>query len=109
MPREIMSEQVHHVLRMSIRPEVWIRVIPELASVHAGSAGPFMMMEFAEIKPVVHMENETSSLFAERPETIRAYRAVLAKLATVALDREQSREWISRLANELGDPSKGAT
>lgn len=109
MPREIMSEQVHHVLRMSIRSEVWVRVIPETVGVHAGSAGPFMMMEFAEIKPVVHIENATSSLFVERPDSTRAYRAVLAQLATVALDREQSREWISRLASELGDPSEGAT
>lgn len=108
VPREIMSDQVHHLLRMSIRPQVEIRVIPELVGIHAGSAGAFMLMEFAEIKPVVHIENETSSLFAERPESTRAYRAILGELARVALDREQSREWISRLATELGDPSKGA-
>jgi transcriptional regulator with XRE-family HTH domain len=106
--REIMSEQVHYLLRMSVRPQVEIRIIPESVGYHAGANGPFLLMEFAEIKPVVHIENETSSLFVEQPESTRAYRAILRKLAEVALDREQSREWISRLASELGNPSKGA-
>lgn len=101
---ETMSEQVHHLLRMSVRPHVGIRVIPESVGLHAGYAGPFMLMEFAEIKPVVHLDHETSCVFAERPETIRAYRSVLAALAEVALDREQSREWTARLASELGVP-----
>jgi transcriptional regulator with XRE-family HTH domain len=107
--REIMSDQVHHLLRMSVRSNVEIRVIPQSIGLHAGSAGAFKLMEFAEIQPVIHVELETSSLFAERPETTRAYRAVVAELARIGLDREQSREWISHLASELGDPSKGAT
>jgi hypothetical protein len=109
MAEEIMSEQVHHLLRMTVRPYVDIRIIPGSVGIHAGFAGPFVVMEFAEIKPVVHIENATSSLFVEQPESTRAYRAILNALAEVALDREQSREWISRLASELGDPSKGAT
>ena len=107
--RETRSDQAHHLLRMTVRNNVEIQVIPWSVGFHAGSAGPFKMMEFTEIQPVVHLELETSSLFAERPESIRAYRAIVAALAQVALDREQSREWISNLASELGDPSEGAT
>lgn len=109
IPREIMSEQVHHLLRMSVRTPVEIRVVPEAAGFHAGANGSFMLLEFAEIKPVVHLEHETSSLFAEQEETTKAYRAILGALADVALDSEESREWISHLASELGDPSEGAT
>ena len=86
-----------------------IRIIPESVGIHAGFAGPFVVMEFAEIKPVVHIENATSSLFVEQPESTRAYKAILRALAEVALDREQSTEQISRLASELGDPPEGAT
>jgi uncharacterized protein DUF5753 len=106
--RAVMSDQAHHLLRMSIRPQVEVFVIPESVGIHAGSAGPFVLMEFAEIKPVVHIENETSSLFAERPETTRAYRAILGELVKIALDGQQSRDWIYHLASELGDPSEGA-
>lgn len=109
LAREVMSEQVHHLLRMTVRPYVDIRVIPGAVGIHAGFAGPFVLLEFREIKPVVHVENATSSLFVEQRESVRAYEAILRALAGVALDREQSRDWISHLASQLGDPSEGAT
>ena len=61
-----------------------------------------MLMEFAEIDPIIHIENATSLLFAERRDTSGAYRAILARLAAVALNERQSREWIARLATQLG-------
>lgn len=106
IPQDIMSAQVHHLLRMSIRPYVEIRIIPESVGFHAGFSGPFVFMEFAEIKPVVHLEHETSSVFAERPETTGAYRRILRALAEIALDSEQSMEWIARRASDLGDPGE---
>ncbi|HCT78759.1 MAG TPA: XRE family transcriptional regulator, partial [Micromonosporaceae bacterium] len=106
--REIMSDQVHHLLRMAVRPHVEIRLIPGSVGFHAGHGGPFMLMEFAEINPVVYIENETSSLFGEQPESTRAYRAILRALAEVAFDEAQSRAWISRLARELSGHPEGA-
>lgn len=102
--REVMSEQLHHLLRLSVRPCVQVRILPDSVGFHAGSVGSFILMEFAEIEPVIHLEAEVSSTFAERPATIRAYRAVLNQLAKVALTEEESREWIARLATELGEP-----
>lgn len=58
-------------------------------------------MEFAEIKPVVYLEAETSALFLEEQEEIRAYRRVLASLAETALPEAQSRDLVSSLATEL--------
>jgi hypothetical protein len=104
--RDVMSDQLHHLLRMSVRPHVQIRILPDSVGFHAGSVGSFILMEFAEIEPVVHLEAEVSSTFAERPATIRAYRAVLNQLAKVALTEEESRAWIARLATELGEPWK---
>jgi hypothetical protein len=99
-----MSEQMHRLLQMSVRPYVSIRIIPESVGLHAGYLGPFMLMEFTEVHPVVHMESENANVFAERPESVHAYREVLAALAEIALGREESREWISRRAHELGTP-----
>ncbi|HEY7594332.1 MAG TPA: helix-turn-helix transcriptional regulator, partial [Actinophytocola sp.] len=67
--RKIMSGQVHHLLRMSVRPYIEIRVIPESVGFHAGQQS-FQLMEFTEISPVLFIENETSALFMERKETI---------------------------------------
>lgn len=101
--RKIMSGQVHHLLRMSVRPNVEIRIIPDAVGFHAGRQ-PFYLMEFTEISPVVHIEDQTSVLFLERPDTIAAYRRTVSGLSRVALDEGHSRAWLATLASELGEP-----
>jgi hypothetical protein len=86
-----MSEQVHHLLRMSVRSNVEIRVIPDAFGFHAGRQA-FHMMEFTELHPVVHIETETSALFLERRPTTTAFRRVADALARVALSEGQSRD-----------------
>ncbi|MGH3771520.1 MAG: helix-turn-helix domain-containing protein [Pseudonocardiaceae bacterium] len=97
----VMSDQLHHLLRMSVRSPVTLRVVPMSLGAHTATAGPFIFMEFAEFKPVVYLESATSSLFLEKPEEIRAYRCILAALAQTALGEEESRELIAGLAAEL--------
>jgi transcriptional regulator with XRE-family HTH domain len=97
----VMSEQLHHLLRMSVRPYLSLRVVPAAFGAHSGSAGSFSLMEFAEFKPVVYLESETSCLFLEKPQDIAAYRHVLGALAEAALDEEQSRKLIASLATEF--------
>jgi len=97
----VMSEQLHHLLRMSVRPHISLRVVPASVGAHAGVAGSFTFMEFAEIKPVIYLESATSTLFLEEPEEIAAYQLIVAALAETALDEPQSRELISSLAIKL--------
>lgn len=98
---KIMSDQVHHLLRMSVRPYIKIRVVPD-AGFHAAHK-PFKLMEFTEIKPVVHIENQTSVLFLERDDSIAAYRQEITELSKVALDENQSRSWLAAVASRLGE------
>jgi transcriptional regulator with XRE-family HTH domain len=97
----VMSEQLHHLLRMSVRRYLDLRVVPVAAGAHAGVAGSFSFMEFAEITPVVYLESETSTLFLEESAEISAYRHILTDLAGTALDARQSQELIRNLAVEL--------
>lgn len=101
--REIMSDQVHHLLRMSTRPHVEIRIIPDASGFHAGKQS-FHLMEFTELHPVVHIEAETSALFLERRPTTTAFRRMADALTRVALTEGQSRDWIVSLARKLGVP-----
>lgn len=98
---EIMSEQLHHLLCMSVRTYISIHVVPAAIGGHPGIAGHFKVMEFAEFRPLVYLDSETSSLFLEEPAEITAYRRILAGLAEVALDEGQSKEMIASLAIEL--------
>jgi transcriptional regulator with XRE-family HTH domain len=101
--RDIMGEQVHHLLRMTTRPHVEIRVIPDGLGFHPGRQA-FHLMEFTELHPVVHIEVDTSVLFLERKPTTTAFRRIADALARVALTEGQSRDWIAGLARELGEP-----
>jgi hypothetical protein len=76
-------------------------LIPAAVGGHAGMAGAFRLMEFAEFTPVVYLEGETSGVFLENDEPIKAYQRVLEGLATMALSEGQSRDLISDLAVEL--------
>jgi len=102
---EIMSDQVHHLLRMAVRPYVAIRVIPEAIGLHAGQV-PFQLMEFTELNPVVFIENLNSAAFLEQSETIAGYRRIVADLERVALNEERSRAWLADLATALGRPQE---
>jgi len=96
-----MSDQLHHLLRMSVRPYFTLRVVPASLGAHAAMAGSFMFMEFAEFRPVAYLESTMASLFLELPEEIATYRSILASLAATALSEEESRELIATLATEL--------
>ncbi|WP_297539470.1 DUF5753 domain-containing protein [Amycolatopsis sp.] len=85
----VMSEQLHHLLRMSVRTYITIRVVPAGVGGHPAIAGQFELMEFAEFKPVVYMDSETSGLFLEKAPEIVAYRSILNRLADIALDEGQ--------------------
>ncbi len=97
---EVMSDQLHHLLRMSVRPRISLRVVPASIGAHAGIVGSFIFMEFAEIKPVVYLESETTAAFLEEDEEATAYRRIIGSLAGTALSEGQSRELISRVALE---------
>jgi transcriptional regulator with XRE-family HTH domain len=97
----VMSEQLHYLLQMAVRPYITLRVIPVALGAHAASAGPFILLEFAEFRPVVYLENETSCLFLEKNEEIAAYRRILGALAETTLGERESRELIATVATEL--------
>ncbi|MGH4026627.1 MAG: helix-turn-helix domain-containing protein [Pseudonocardiaceae bacterium] len=96
--RAVMREQLHHLVRMSTRSYLTVRVVPFSRGAHAAMTGAFWFMEFTEYKPVAYLESETSCLFLEKPEEITAYRNILDALAETALGEGQSREFIATLA-----------
>lgn len=97
----VMVEQLQQLQRLSRRPYLTLRVVPASLGAHAATAGSFILMEFAEFKPVVYLESETSSLFLEKPVEIAAYQDILESLAQTALGEGESRKLIATLATEL--------
>ncbi|MGH3602859.1 MAG: helix-turn-helix domain-containing protein, partial [Pseudonocardiaceae bacterium] len=66
----VMDDQLQLLERMSRRSYLTLRVVPASLGAHAATAGSFILMEFAEFKPVAYLDSETACLFLEEPAEI---------------------------------------
>jgi transcriptional regulator with XRE-family HTH domain len=99
--RETMSDQLHHLLRMSVRPRVTLRIVPIAAGAIAAQSGPFGLLEFEHYGPAVHRPEEDADAYLEEPEEILTYRDILTRLGTVALNVHRSRAAITEVITTL--------
>lgn len=97
----LMSEQLHSLLRRSVRPTLSLRIVPRTAGAHAAMAGAFSVLNIRDFKRIVFLDGEMASHFLEVSGEVNAYRSVLRALAAVALDEIRSRELIAKLATKL--------
>ena len=103
---EVMSDQAHHLLRLAVRPNVNIRVVPDGSGIH--DIKPFTLLEFAVFPSVLYVETPTAAAFAERDETIATYERIIADLDRRAFDKSATRSWLSDIARQrAGVPESG--
>jgi transcriptional regulator with XRE-family HTH domain len=106
----VMNEQLLHLLFLGDRPECVIRVIPLTAGVCGMAAGSFHIFRYKEDPPVVYLGHETTSEFLENDDEMAHYERILKRIANVALDGPQSREFLATLASDYerqGDARHG--
>ncbi len=101
--REVMRAQLDHLAKAAELPNVELQVLPYSSGAHAGMSGPFAILNFVEPAEgdVVYVENETSSLFLEKPQEIERYTLMFTHLLAKALDPDASVPYLARLADEL--------
>jgi hypothetical protein len=106
---EVTADQLRHLVQLDDLSNVSIRVVPMSARRHRGLlTGAFVLLEFPRhptVKltepPVVYIEQYTGALYLEKPDEVQQYRDAYADVQRVALDRDDSRQLIQRLASEL--------
>ncbi|MCR3747286.1 helix-turn-helix domain-containing protein [Lentzea californiensis] len=91
---DVMKAQLHHILTMTVRPYISIRVLPSELGAHAGVAGSFVQLGYEKFEPVIFVEGARTGLFLEDKDTVAYYDKVVTALDELALDEEQSRELI---------------
>lgn len=96
----VMNEQLLHLVFTSSLPRVEIRVLEAATAPLAIFGSGFYLMEYPGYRPLVYAQTRTASLFLEEEAEVQAHRAVLADLATCALDGRQSREWLAAMASD---------
>lgn len=87
--------QLRHLQRVAERPGVDILVISGNVDGHSGLIGAFMMLEFEETPPVVHVELRRSGVFLDGNADTTPYRESLAQLQSLSLDAQESKRRIA--------------
>ena len=55
-------------------PNVSLRIVPANIGYHPGLIGPFVLYEFADLPPIVHLENSHATAFLHDADVVGNYR-----------------------------------
>ncbi len=102
---DAMRKQLDHITDMAKLPHVNVQVLPFSAGVHPAMDGAFRILGFPETTDpdVVYLENQAGSLYLEEEAEIDRYARMFNHLIAKALDPEESRRLIARIARDLTD------
>jgi DNA-binding XRE family transcriptional regulator len=102
-----MQKQLAHLVNVSTRPNVSVRVIPFAAGPHkAASSGQFTMLEFAAVgttspePTTIYCENLTGALYLDKLTEVETYESIWAELEAVALNQADSDDLIGTIIEE---------
>ncbi|WP_229072364.1 helix-turn-helix transcriptional regulator [Actinoplanes sp. DH11] len=99
-----MQKQLAHLVNVSTRPNIGVRVIPFAAGPHrAASSGQFTILEFPAVgtaspePTTIYCENLTGALYLDKLAEVEAYESVWAQLEATALSRSDSDDLIGEI------------
>jgi transcriptional regulator with XRE-family HTH domain len=100
---DVLGQQLDHLLAVSERPNITVRVLPYSVGVHPALHGSFTMMEFPiERDPgVVYVEDRIGGRSRDDTEEIDEYAAVVDRLLELALPESDSASMIHQIREEL--------
>ncbi|MBC6470668.1 helix-turn-helix domain-containing protein [Actinomadura alba] len=101
--REVMRDQLCHLLQISQRGCVTLQVLPFAAGAHPGKEGPFTLLDVGDRGElmVVLIESLTLSWYLEEDEDIHRYKLVFDHLCAAALSPADSLALIERVMSRL--------
>jgi transcriptional regulator with XRE-family HTH domain len=105
---DIMRRQLRHLVDMSERPNITLRVLPLQSGTHAGLRGPFVLMDFAEEATVGMVETQAGSMWLDDDKDLAELRLALSGVLGKALKPIESAKLVSgtirELKGEVGTP-----
>ncbi|RNG23111.1 helix-turn-helix domain-containing protein [Streptomyces botrytidirepellens] len=100
--REVMREQLDHLLRANESPDITLQVLPFAKGAHSAAMGSFVILGGAEPSlDVVYVDIHVGSLFMEKDEELERYRLAFDYLRAQALDMASSSALIERVREEI--------
>ncbi|GIF17286.1 transcriptional regulator [Paractinoplanes tereljensis] len=105
-----MRKQLAHLINISTRPNVSVRVVPFGAGPHkAASSAQFTILEFPAIgtaspePTTIYCESLTGALYLDKPNEVEMYESIWAELDEVALGQVESDELIGAILKEIDE------
>ncbi|QOV38088.1 helix-turn-helix domain-containing protein [Streptomyces ferrugineus] len=100
--RDVMQNQLRHLLTMSQLPHITVQVLPFSTGAHAAAVGSFVVLRGPDPElDVVYVDLLGGGLFMEKRLELERYRLAFEYLSAQALDLESSAEIIHRISKEL--------
>ncbi|SNY75457.1 helix-turn-helix domain-containing protein [Paractinoplanes atraurantiacus] len=105
-----MQRQLAHLVNVSTRSNVSVRVIPFAAGPHkAASSGQFTILEFPAVgtaspePTTIYCENLTGALYLDKLAEVETYESIWGELESVAMGQADSDDLIATIIKESDD------
>lgn len=100
--REVMREQIRHLLTAADLDTVTIQLIPDEMGGHPGMDGAFTVLEFEdpEDPSLLYVEYPTGAIHVEKTEEVNDAKLLFAKLRLVALSPAESLAFIQQTGEQ---------
>ncbi|MBO0652174.1 helix-turn-helix domain-containing protein [Streptomyces triculaminicus] len=100
--RDVMSEQLSHLLKANESPNITLQVLPFTKGAHSAAMGSFVILGGVEPSlDVVYVDIHVGSLFMEKDEELERYRLAFDYLRAQALDMAATSALIERVLREM--------
>ncbi|MFJ6086911.1 helix-turn-helix domain-containing protein [Streptomyces sp. NPDC092369] len=101
--KEVLGQQLGHLLELARRPQVSIRVLPFEAGAHYSTLGSFVLLGFPDDDDLLYLEHAAGSMTGgEDLRLLARYQECFRTITDKALDESQSADLISRVQQDLG-------
>ena len=102
-----MHRQLTHLVDVSARPNISVRVLPLAASPHkASSSGQFTILDFPAVgtaspePTTIYCEYLTGALYLDKLVEVEVYESIWDALGAIALSQAESHEFIGAIIKE---------
>ena len=102
----IMAEQMLAMMFFADQWNIEVRIVPSAARQRGLFGGSFKYHGYKRFKPLVYMDAPMGGVFFEDERYVERVRALVPKIADVALEARESRDFVAKLADKY-DRSEG--
>src|SRR5699024_5696809 len=100
---DVMVEQLRHLVTLGELDNIEIKVLPSGRPSAPALMGPWVLLEFRNTRPVLHLEHYSVSTTLTDPKTIARYQEAIDTIRKTAMSAIESMAFIAEIAEAMED------